>query len=209
MAEPDRNAAGIPVPPAEDDFISVYDAPSMPEVVQHPSDAPLRPLKVVAEPAPTRPLRAEGKPFPPAPAPAATHTAAPPVAFRSAFAEGPAAPCNEAAIDRNLVALLDPDSFVAEQFKILRTNILYPLVGKPPRSILLTSTGPGEGKTFAAANLAISIALNINRYVLLIDADLRQPQLNVRFGFGAVRPEQLPGRGDRCRHCCCAPGSTS
>jgi capsular exopolysaccharide synthesis family protein len=158
----------------------------MPEVAQRPSDAPLRPLKVVAEPAPARPLRAEGKPFPPAPAPAATHTAAPPVAFRSAFAEGPAAPCNEAAIDRNLVALLDPNSFEAEQFKILRTNILYPLVGKPPRSILLTSTGPGEGKTFAAANLAISIALNINRYVLLIDADLRQPQLNVRFGFGAV-----------------------
>jgi exopolysaccharide/PEP-CTERM locus tyrosine autokinase len=90
---------------------------------------------------------------------------------------------DESAIDRNLVALNDPHSFEAEQFKILRTNILFPLAGKPPRSILLTSTAPEEGKTFAAANLAISIALNINRYVLLIDADLRWPRMHSRFGF--------------------------
>jgi capsular exopolysaccharide synthesis family protein len=93
---------------------------------------------------------------------------------------------DETKIDPNLVALLDPQSLEAEQFKILRTNILFPLAGQPPRSILLTSTVPGEGKTFAAANLAISIALNINRYVLLIDADLRKPQLHTRFGFPAV-----------------------
>ena len=192
-AKPDRNAAGIPVRNDENDFISVYDALSKPEVVQHPSAAPLRPVKAVAEPpraapapAPARPLMAEVKPSPAAPAPAATPVAIPPVAFRSAFADGPAAPCNTAAIDRTLVVLLDPDSFEAEQFKILRTNILYPLAGKPPRSILLTSAAPEDGKTFAAANVAISIALNINRYVLLIDADLRRPQLNARFGFGAV-----------------------
>jgi capsular exopolysaccharide synthesis family protein len=59
-------------------------------------------------------------------------------------------------------------------------------VGQPPRSILLTSTTPGEGKTFSAANLAISIALNINRHVLLIDADLRKPQLHALFGFPTV-----------------------
>lgn len=99
----------------------------------------------------------------------------------------PVASYNEAAIDRTLVALLDPHSFEAEQFKILRTNILYPLSGQSPRSLLLTSTAPGEGKTFAAANLAISIALNINRHVLLIDADLRRPQMHERFGFGVTR----------------------
>jgi capsular exopolysaccharide synthesis family protein len=98
---------------------------------------------------------------------------------------------DEAAIDHNLVALTDPHSPEAEQFKILRTNILFPLVGSPPRSILVTSAGPGEGKTFTAANLAISIALNINRHVLLIDADMRRPKLHARFGFGSV-----PGLSD-------------
>lgn len=93
---------------------------------------------------------------------------------------------DESAVDRNLVALIEPQSHEAEQFKILRTNILFPLAGSPPRSILVTSSAPGEGKTFAATNLAISIAINVNRHVLLVDADMRQPMVHKRFGFGAV-----------------------
>ena len=86
-------------------------------------------------------------------------------------------------VDRSLVALLQPRSPEAEQFKILRTNILYPVAGQPPRSILVTSAAVGEGKTFTATNLAVSVALNINRHVLLIDADLRRPQVHRRFGL--------------------------
>lgn len=86
-------------------------------------------------------------------------------------------------VDSSLVALLQPHSHEAEQFKILRTNILYPVAGQPPRSILVTSAAIGEGKTFTATNLAISVALNINRHVLLIDADLRRPQAHRRFGL--------------------------
>jgi protein-tyrosine kinase len=93
---------------------------------------------------------------------------------------------DSAKVDRTLVALTNPHSTEAEQFKILRTNILYPVSGQPPRSILITSAAPGEGKSFAAANLAISIAMNINRYVLLIDADMRRPDLHRRFGLGEV-----------------------
>jgi exopolysaccharide/PEP-CTERM locus tyrosine autokinase len=93
---------------------------------------------------------------------------------------------SEDALDPKLVALNSPHSYEAEQFKILRTNLLFPVAGDPPRSILLTSTAPEEGKTFAAANLAISIALNVNKHVLLIDADLRSPQLHRRFGFRNV-----------------------
>jgi exopolysaccharide/PEP-CTERM locus tyrosine autokinase len=93
---------------------------------------------------------------------------------------------DSSSVDRTLVALTNPHSIEAEQFKILRTNILYPVSGQPPRSILITSAAPGEGKSFAAANLAISIAMNINRYVLLIDADMRRPDLHRRFGLGEV-----------------------
>jgi exopolysaccharide/PEP-CTERM locus tyrosine autokinase len=50
---------------------------------------------------------------------------------------------------------------------------------------------PGEGKSFVAANLAISVALNINCHVLLMDCDLRRPSIHSRFGF-----EDVPGLSD-------------
>lgn len=90
-------------------------------------------------------------------------------------------------IDRNLVALLDPRSFEAEQFRLLRTNLLFPVSGKPPRTIMITSAVPGEGKSFVAANLAISIAQGINEHVLLMDCDIRRPSIHSSFGFGNVQ----------------------
>jgi protein-tyrosine kinase len=151
------------------------------------------PRRVTAEePDPTRPLRDTNpsvlKPLPPEPLFPHSSVGETPSAHGlvSVFEDAPRVLWDEARIDRKLVALADPQSIEAEQFKILRTNILFPLSGQPPRSLLLTSTAPGEGKTFAAANLAISIALNIGRHVLLIDADLRRPQLHARFGFPSV-----------------------
>lgn len=150
----------------QEEFIEAYAAaPSA------PAAAP-RPLKVMPEPRPAVEKTATAPPFE--------------SVLKMPRGHLPAPMWDEAAIDRNLVALTDPQSPEAEQFKILRTNILFPLTGSPPRSILVTSSAPGEGKTFAAANLAISIALNINRHVLLIDADMRRPQLHERFGFGSV-----------------------
>lgn len=90
-------------------------------------------------------------------------------------------------IDRNLVALTDPGSFEAEQFKLLRTNLLFPVSGKPPRTIMITSAVPGEGKSFVAANLAISIAQGINEHVLLMDCDMRRPSIHSSFGFSNVQ----------------------
>lgn len=89
-------------------------------------------------------------------------------------------------IDKNLVTFLKPNSYEAEQFKILRTNILFPNSGKPPRSILITSALPGEGKSFIASNLAVSLAQNIDEYVLLIDCDIRNPTIHSTFGFVEV-----------------------
>jgi protein-tyrosine kinase len=94
-------------------------------------------------------------------------------------------------MDQNLVSFFNPQSFEAEQFKILRSNLLYPVTGNPPRSVMITSSMPGEGKSFVAANLAISVALNINRHVLLMDCDLRRPSIHSRFGF-----EDVPGLSD-------------
>lgn len=87
--------------------------------------------------------------------------------------------------DKSLVTILDPHSFESEQFKILRTNILFPTSGKPPRMIMVTSAVPGEGKSFVASNLAISIAQNIDEHVLLMDCDLRLSSIHTRFHFEA------------------------
>ena len=94
-------------------------------------------------------------------------------------------------VDRNLVALLDSQSFEAEQFKILRTNLLFPESGRSPRSVMVTSAAPEEGKSFVAANLAVSVARHVNWNVLLMDCDLRRPTLHRQFGF-----DNVPGLSD-------------
>ena len=89
-------------------------------------------------------------------------------------------------IDKNLITLLKPQSFESEQFKILRISLLFPASGEPARSIMVTSAVPGEGKSFVAANLAVSIAQSINEHVLLMDCDIRKPRIQSCFGFNNV-----------------------
>ncbi len=102
---------------------------------------------------------------------------------------------DEKRIDHNLVAYSLPHSYEAEQFRMLRTNVLFPKNGRPARSILIASTAPSEGKSFVASNLAISIAQNVDKYVLLIDCDMRKPSLHHLFGFGPI-----PGLSDYLTH---------
>lgn len=82
-----------------------------------------------------------------------------------------------------LVVFTAPESYDAENFKILRAQIIFPKDGKRPRTIMITSAFPGEGKTFVAANLAASLAQGIDEYVLLIDCDLRRPTVHSMFGY--------------------------
>ena len=84
------------------------------------------------------------------------------------------------------IALLDK-SMEAEQFKLLRTQILEKLARINGNSILITSPNPGAGKTFTSVNLAISMAQEVGRTTLLLDADLRQPRIDQCFGFSAQR----------------------
>ncbi|MDM8551726.1 exopolysaccharide biosynthesis protein [Desulfobacterales bacterium HSG2] len=98
-------------------------------------------------------------------------------------------------MDSSLVACLKPNSFEAEQFRMLRTNILFPISGKSPRSIMVTSADLDEGKSFVASNLAISIAQIISEHVLLIDCDLRSPCIHTRFGLS-----DTPGLSEYLSH---------
>jgi len=67
-------------------------------------------------------------------------------------------------------------SFAEDQFRKVKTCI-FRRSTNPPRLILITSAAPGEGKTTVAVNLAITISKEIHRKVILIDADLRKPNV--------------------------------
>jgi len=75
-----------------------------------------------------------------------------------------------------------PRSPVSEAFRALRTNLEYSSIDRPLKTILITSSGEGEGKTTVASNLAIILAQG-GKKVLLLDADLRRPSIHRQFGI--------------------------
>lgn len=84
------------------------------------------------------------------------------------------------------LATLDGLSNVVEAYRMLRTSVLLSSAGNPPKTILVTSSQPGEGKTTTAVNTAISLA-NLGVSVLLIDADLRRPAIHKQFKVNQSR----------------------
>ena len=87
------------------------------------------------------------------------------------------------------------DSGFEEAVRTLRDSILLSEFGRRPRSLLLTSATPREGKTTTAAHLAIAHSLQ-GRKTLLIDADLRRPGLDGRFGVTNSRGMSTVARGE-------------
>jgi len=81
-----------------------------------------------------------------------------------------------------LLMNVDGRSSLAEAYRQLRTSVLLSTAGHVPRSLLVTSSMPGEGKTTTAVNTAVSLA-QTGASVVIIDADMRRPRLRSIFGI--------------------------
>lgn len=75
---------------------------------------------------------------------------------------------------RKLIVHEEPKSPISEAFRTLRTNLQYAKADEKLQTILVTSSGPGEGKSTVIANLAVALGQS-NKKVILVDCDLRKP----------------------------------
>jgi capsular exopolysaccharide synthesis family protein len=76
--------------------------------------------------------------------------------------------------DINLITLTDPRAPAAEAYRTLRTNLMFSSLDKPLRTLVITSPVPGEGKSTALANLAVTLAQS-GHETIIVDCDLRKP----------------------------------
>ena len=95
-----------------------------------------------------------------------------------------------------LVAGLSPKSLAAEQYRQLRTRLAHAEGANNLRTVLVTSPQKGEGKSITSANLALTMAQELQRRVVIVEADLRKPTLQHLFGLPSG-PGLLPGRSAR------------
>jgi non-specific protein-tyrosine kinase len=93
---------------------------------------------------------------------------------------GAIARLKEAGSSRQLVAWLKSRAPESEAYRTLRTNIQFSSVDKPVKTLLVTSSSPGEGKSTTTANLAVVLA-QTGQKVIVVDTDLRRPVLHKVF----------------------------
>jgi len=88
--------------------------------------------------------------------------------------------------EKRVISGIEQNAFT-DAYKILRTQVLQRLREKGWNSLAITSPGFNEGKTLTSINLAISLAMEVNYSVLLVDADLRHPSVHTYFGLNEER----------------------
>jgi capsular exopolysaccharide synthesis family protein len=86
----------------------------------------------------------------------------------------------------SMAVLKQPNSPIAESYRALRSSILFSRAAHPPRALLVTSSQPNEGKTCTSLNLALALAQNGSR-VLLMDGDLRAQGVSKELGLVAQK----------------------
>ncbi|MEW6428255.1 MAG: CpsD/CapB family tyrosine-protein kinase [Thermodesulfobacteriota bacterium] len=131
------------------------------------------------------------EPLPPGPvasANRANHPAGHPAASRPSF--------DQSRWDPRLRLSTAANSTITESFRKVRNTILHPPSGIIPRSILVTSAMPEEGKSFICANLGVSLAQSLEQHCLLVDCDLRRPTLAGLFGVAGDRGLSTYLRGE-------------
>ncbi|MBI4799017.1 MAG: exopolysaccharide biosynthesis protein [Desulfarculus sp.] len=77
-----------------------------------------------------------------------------------------------------LVSLYAPGSPEAKRIDILRSQLLFPFHGEPPRTIMIASAAPREGRSLLTANLAVSFARGMQQFVMVLDCHLTDPVMH-------------------------------
>jgi capsular exopolysaccharide synthesis family protein len=85
--------------------------------------------------------------------------------------------------NKRRISLLQPDSYVAEQYRSLRGRLDSLASQRPLKTIAVTSANAGEGKSTCSVNLACVTAMSVGRSVLLVDCDLRRPKVHWTLGL--------------------------
>jgi protein-tyrosine kinase len=110
-------------------------------------------------------------------------SASPTAAGKPRAVEAAAPRTARATLHPALVAAIAPHSIIAERYRAIRSRLTLQEEGAPLRSIAVTSPGARDGKSVTAANLALTMAQEFQRNVVLVDADLRGSSVHRLFGL--------------------------